>query len=55
MNRSLTIEEDNLSVAWAKALFRVAEEGEISPLTVVIRGFTDGEPTEVTPIRKPPR
>ena len=52
MSRALTIEEDNLSVAWAKALLRVAEEGEISPLTVVIRGFTDGEPTEVAPIRK---
>ena len=52
MSRSLTIEEDNLSVAWAKALLRVVEEGEISPLSVVIRGFTDGEPLEVAPMRE---
>ena len=52
MSRSLTIEEDNLSVAWAKALFRVVEEGEIAPLSVVIRGSADGEPMEVAPIRQ---
>ena len=52
MSRSLTIEEDNLSVAWAKALLRVVEEGEIAPLSVVIRGFADGEPMEVAPIRQ---
>ena len=52
MSRSLTIEEDNLSVAWAKALLRVVEDGEISPLSVVIRGFTDGEPMEVAPMRE---
>ena len=40
MDRTLTIEEDNLSVAWAKALFSVVDAGEISPLTVVIRGFS---------------
>ena len=52
MTRSLTIEEDNLSVAWAKALLHVVEEGEISPLIVVIRGFIDGQPMEVAPIRQ---
>ena len=52
MSRSLTIEEDNLSVAWAKALLRVVEEGEISLLIVVIRGFIDGQPMEVAPIRQ---
>ena len=52
MSRSLTIEEDNLSVAWAEALLRIVEEGEISPLTVVIREFTDGQPVEVLPIRR---
>ena len=52
MSRSLTIEEDNLSVAWAKALLRVVEAGEIAPLSVVIRGFTDGEPKEVAQIRQ---
>ncbi|MXY21876.1 MAG: thymidylate synthase [Dehalococcoidia bacterium] len=52
MRRSLTIEEGNLSIAWARALFCVVEEGEISPLTVVIRGFEDGKPAEVEPIRR---
>ena len=52
MSRSLTIEEDNLSVAWAQALLRVVEAGEIAPLIVVIRGFTDGEPMEVALIRE---
>ena len=52
MNSSLTIEEDNLSVAWAKAFIRVVDVGEIAPLTVVIRGYTDGMPEEVAPIRQ---
>ncbi len=51
MGRTLTIEEDNLSVAWARALFNVVEAGEISPLTVVISGFSDGEPKEVPAVR----
>ncbi len=52
MSRSLTIEEDNLLVAWAKAFLHVVNEGEISPLTVVIRGFDSGEPREVASIRQ---
>ena len=52
MSSSLTIEEDNLSVAWARAFIRVVDVGEIAPLTVVIRGFTDGMPKEVAPIRQ---
>ena len=52
MSRSLTIEEDNLSVAWSKAFLRIVDVGEIAPLTVVIRGFADGEPMEVAPIRE---
>ena len=52
MNSALSIEEDNLSVAWARALFSVLKAGEIAPLTVVIRGFVDGEPVEVAPIRQ---
>ena len=51
MGRTFTIEEDNLSVAWAKALLSVVDAGEISPLTVVVRGFSYGEPMEVAPIR----
>ncbi len=52
MNRPLMIEEDNLSVAWAKALLGVVKENELSPLTVVIRGFDGGRPPEVEAIRQ---
>ena len=52
MNRTLTIVEDNLSVAWAKALCSVVDSGEVSPLTVVIRGFSNGVPQEVGSIRQ---
>ena len=44
---SLIIEEDNLSVAWARAFLSVMVAGEIAPLIVVIRGFDNGEPAEV--------
>lgn len=52
MSRSLTIEEDNLSVAWARAFLHVFEAGEIPTLTVVIRSFVEGEHIEVMPIRQ---
>ena len=52
MNRALTIERDNLSIAWASAFLQVMAKGEIAPLTVVIQGFDDGEPSEVELIRK---
>ena len=52
MCKTLTIEEDNLSVAWVKALNSVAEEGEIAPLTVVLSGFSGGNPGEVPGIRR---
>lgn len=52
MSRSHTIEEDNLAVGWAKALLSVMDKGEIAPLTVVIRGFSHGEPMEVVSIRR---
>lgn len=51
MSRTFTIEEENLSVAWAKALLLVVENDEVSPLTVVIRGFTEGQPIEVPKVR----
>ena len=51
MRRSYTIEEDCLSVAWARAFLSVMERNEIAPLTVVIRGFDNGQPTELTSIR----
>lgn len=47
----MIIEDSNLSVAWAKAFIRVVEEREIAPLTVAIRGLTDGNPLEVASIR----
>ncbi|MCQ3803385.1 MAG: thymidylate synthase [bacterium] len=52
MGRSLTIEEGNLSVAWARAFLHLMARSEIAPLTVVIRGFDHGEPLEVAPIRE---
>lgn len=45
------IEEDNLSVAWAKAFLCVIDAGEVAPLTVVIRGFDNGKPAEMARIR----
>lgn len=47
----LIIEEDNLSIAWARAFVSVMDAGEIAPLIVVIRGFDNGEPAEVEAIR----
>ncbi|MDE0337625.1 MAG: hypothetical protein OXI80_08130 [Caldilineaceae bacterium] len=52
MSRALTIEEDNISIAWARAFLQLMAKGEISPLAVVIRGFDDGDPVEVAPIRE---
>lgn len=52
MSRSLTIVEDNLSIAWAKAFLRVFDAGEIATLTVAIQGFAEGKPMEVMPIRE---
>ncbi len=52
MRSSLVIEEENLSVAWARTLLSVVDAGEIAPLTVVIRGFDSGEPREMAPIRQ---
>lgn len=48
------IASTNLSFAWAKVMLALAQRGvgEISPLTVAIRGFTaDGAPTESPTIR----
>lgn len=52
MSRSHTIEENNLSVGWAKAFLSVMNKREIAPLTVVIRRFDRGEPMEAAPIRR---
>lgn len=31
MSRALTIEEDNISIAWARAFLQLMAKGEISP------------------------
>lgn len=51
MNSALLIEEDNLSVAWAKAFLEVVRAGEITPLVVVVRDLDNGEAPEVPAIR----
>ena len=52
MSNPHSIEEGNLSIAWAKVVLSLLETEEIAPLTVVIRGFVRGEPAEVDPIRQ---
>ncbi|MBI4524757.1 MAG: thymidylate synthase [Deltaproteobacteria bacterium] len=52
MNSPVTIVEDNLSVAWAKAFLEVMYVEEIAPLVVVIRFLDNGAPPEVPAIRE---
>lgn len=52
MGDPVTIVEDNLSVAWAKAFLLTMEAGEIAPLIVVIKVPNDGLPDEVQAIRR---
>ena len=52
MNKSLTIEGENLSIVWARAFLHLMSRSEIAPLTVMIRGFSDEESIEVAPIRE---
>ena len=51
MSRAYTIEEENLSVAWAKAFLALMDHSELAPLTVVVHGFDNGIPKEVASIR----
>lgn len=53
-NPSLFIEEDNLSLAWAKSFAKLIESGvqEITPLVVTVTGFTNGCPMQNTEIQK---
>lgn len=52
MGDPVTIVEDNLSVAWAKAFLLTMEAGEIAPLIVVIRLHNEGHLDEVQTIRR---
>lgn len=54
MPSSNSIVEDNLSVAWAKALVHVHERrtGDLSPLLVSVVNFPNGEPLEVPELRR---
>ena len=47
----MLLEENNLSVAWAKVFLRAFQEGEISPVVVVLRDFGDKGPEETSQIR----
>ena len=47
----MLVEENNLSVAWAKVFLQVLQEREVSPVVVVVRGIDDEGPDEVPDIR----
>ena len=47
----MLVEGNNLSVAWAKVFLRAVQEGEISPVVVVLRDFGDDGPEEDLQIR----
>lgn len=51
--RTLTIEDTNLSRAWARAFIEATQPGvcELSPLQVTVTGLVDGKPGEMPPIR----
>lgn len=50
----LTIQETNLSHAWAKAFLAAASPGggEIMPVVVTVTGFSDNQPVETPSIRQ---
>jgi hypothetical protein len=54
MNSTSQIEENNLSLAWAKALTSLAEPGvqKLSPLIVTVRDFINEFPREIRPLRQ---
>ena len=47
----MLVEENNLSVAWAKVFLQVLQEGEVSPVVVAIKDIGDEGPEEVSDIR----
>ena len=51
VNADMLVEDNNLSVAWAKVFLRVFQEGEISPVVVVVKDIGDDGPEENLQIR----
>lgn len=51
--RSLLVDAPNLSTAWARAFLAIIDGAgtRIAPLTVIVRGFHDGQPAEETAVR----
>ena len=47
----MLVEEDNLSVAWAKVFLTVLKSNEVSPVVVTIRDIGDSGPEEIADIR----
>ena len=47
----MLVEENNLSVAWAKVFLKVLQEGEVSPVVVAMKDIGDEGPDEVSDIR----
>ena len=52
MSSFRTVVGNNLSEVWGRAFLNVFQSGEISPLTVEINEFDDGDPPEIPSIRK---
>lgn len=51
-SHSKHINEENLSIAWAKAFFAVMEHPEISPMTITVTGLSNDHIPEHMEIRK---
>ena len=51
VNTDMLVEDNNLSVAWAKVFLQVFQDGEVSPVVVVIRDIGDEGPLQDSPIR----
>ena len=47
----MMVEENNLSVAWAKVFLQIFQEGEVSPVVVVVRDIGDEGPLQDPQIR----
>ena len=45
------VEENNMSVAWAKVFLQVFQEGEVSPVVVVVKDIGEEGPEETYQIR----
>ncbi len=47
----MLVEENNLSVAWAKVFLKVLKENEVSPVVVVVRDIGHSGPAELPEVR----